>query len=168
MRRKNNTETTKRELSEIALKNNLRISTPYGYYPEDTDKVLLKYEELVNTLQAETVRLEKELIKTQQEKKAIDDEFRRMKFEMSLMEVPDTSMEEDFSMMSRITNINDSVGNMPESRPEIVESVKEIDIVKEGNIPKDDEIMFDHLISKPTAETKKVDIFNNKGELEIL
>ena len=74
-------------LSDVAMRHNIRISNPYGYYPDDVDRVIRKYEELTNTLDKETKRLERELASTKDELKAANGALQKLKLEMTLMEV---------------------------------------------------------------------------------
>ena len=177
-KKKNNTSSP--NLSEIALRHNIRISNPYGYYPDDVDRVIRKYEELTNTLQAETQRLEKLYAKTLDEKKAADAELQRMKLDMSLMDVPDTSAEEDIAMLARLSNINENVGTLEHEMPPIVENAESripLDVIENPNNSND--IMFDNLVtndepnSTPENTSRKLNnnnagIYNEFGQLDIL
>ena len=162
------------ELSEVAKRHNLRVSNPYGYYPEDVDRVLIKFEGLVNQLQRETVKLEADLQQALTDKKIIDGELKRLRFEMSIMEVPDTTTEEDFSMISKLGTINKEVGSMPEKLPEIdLQHKIPLDVVE------DEPAMIDELVSQTVNTPKKqvaqtntgkfaANIFNENGELDII
>lgn len=143
--------------SDIAVKYGIRISTPNGYFPEDVDKIILKLEGLNATLTKETTQLQQKLEQALKEKRMIDDEYKKMKFDMSLMEVPDTSTETDFAMMSRLHTINESVGDIPEAIPDIVESTIPLDIIKDEE---EDEMVFDSLVSEPRKPVPKKEPLN--------
>lgn len=184
-KKKNNQ--TGSEMSEVGKRHNLRISNPYGYYPEDVDKVLLDYEELLANHEKEIARLEKQLQQALTEKKIIDDEFRKMKMELQFAEIPDISADEGFSMMGKMRNINPEVGGMPEQLPEITESVNHFEIVADE--PEEPQT-FDNLISAPKKKEikpkdlklkqsvkeekkekkkkKEFSILNENGEFDIL
>lgn len=168
------------EKSDVAKKYGLRISNPHGYFPEDVDKLILKLESQIETLEKETHQLEERLTIALDEKRMIDSEYKKMKMQMSLMEVPDTTTEEDFSMFGRLQNINEDVGNMPEKLPEIVESRIPLAILEDDG---KDESVFDSLVSQSVNKPKKknitikednssnkfkANIFNDDGTLDIL
>lgn len=172
------------EMSDVGKRHNLRISNPYGYYPEDVDKVLLNYEKLLSSHETEIKNLETQLEQTKAEKKMIDDEFRKMKMEMQFIDIPDISPDESFSMVGKLRNINPEVGGLPDQVPEIAESVNHFEIVAdESQEPQ----TFDDLISKPKKkkkdlhlkqkqiekpvvkkQKKEFSILNEKGEFDIL
>jgi DivIVA protein. len=98
-------------LPEIAIKYNIRVSNPYGYYPEDVDKVLLNLEASINQLTKENKELKDKLYETETSLSKINSEFQKMKMEVSLMDFPDSSTETDFytlrSGMENITGVTD-------------------------------------------------------------
>lgn len=152
MFKKKNNNQNGSEMSEVGKRHNLRISNPYGYYPEDVDKVLLNYEKLLSSHETEISKLEKQLEQVKAEKKMIDDEFRKMKMEIQFAEIPDISADEGFSMMGKMRNINPEVGGMPDQIPEITESVNHFEIVADE--PEEPQT-FDNLISAPKKKEKK-------------
>lgn len=177
MARKKNKKGIEGELkSEIANKYAIRISAPHGYFPEDVDNLIKKLENTISLLEKETVTLSEALEKEKEEKKIIDKELRTMKMNMTIMDIPDTSTEEDFSMMSRLENINPDVGGPLEKIPEIIESRIPLDILEENK----DEDVFDQFVSKTVNKPKKkiklkeetnshkANIYNSDGELDII
>ena len=168
-------------LSDIALNYNIRISNPYGYYPDDVDRIIRKQEELINTLQAETQRLDKLYSDTKEELKIAKAELQRIRFDISVLELPDTSTEEDFAMMSRLSNINENVGTIEHQMPEIAENSEAripLDVIE--NTKSSGDIMFDDLVTgnnsnmdnnpRPAENINKnaSNIYNEFGQLEIL
>ena len=180
LKKKKNNNTASPNLSDVAMRHNIRISNPYGYYPDDVDRIIRKYEELTNTLQAETQRLEKALSKTTDELKAANAELQRMKLDMSLMDVPDTSAEEDIAMLARLSNINENVGTLEHEIPDIVENSESripLDVIENPSYSND--IMFDNLVTnnEPEINTRakpehlndnNSSIYNEFGQLDIL
>lgn len=176
-KKKNNGPSPK--LSEVALRNNIRISNPYGYYPDDVDRVILKLENLINTLQAETQKLERDLSSTQDELKAARATIQQLKLDMMTFDVPDTSAEEDIAMLARLSNINDSVGTLEHDMPDIVENSESripLDVIENPNNSND--IMFDNLVTNneqnvienrsDNINENNSGIYNEFGQLDIL
>lgn len=177
MARKKKNNNVGHTLSDVIVRNGIRVSSPYGCYPEDVENVLLKYEDLVNNLQSETQRLDRELERVKSDYKMVDDELRRLKFDMTVMEVPDTSAETDMAMLGRLSNINEDVGTIEPEIPEIVESRIPIDIIENDT---GDDLMFDSLVTKKEVtehssaqirndpSTNAQGIYGDNGKLEIL
>lgn len=93
------------ELSEIAKRLNIRVSSPYGYYPDDVDPILARLEKDVSNLTKENKKLSEEVLDKQNKLTAVTQELSALKMQMSLMEVPDLSSEESFAMLGRIDSI---------------------------------------------------------------
>lgn len=92
-------------LPEVAKRNNIRVSSPYGYYPEDVDKVILELEKDTKMLQKENTHLTKQLEECKHNVSALQSELTQLKMQMSLMEIPDVSSEEGVAMLSRIGTV---------------------------------------------------------------
>lgn len=180
-KKKNNTSSP--NLSDVAMRHNIRISNPYGYYPDDVDRIVRKYEELTNTLDKETKRLERELASTKDELKAARATIQQLKLDMMTFEPPDTSAEQDIAMIARLSNINKDVGTYEHEIPKITpgsESRIPIDVIE--NPKRSDDIMFDNLVtdgnnSDVNANTpvqsehineNNAGIYNEYGQLDIL
>lgn len=93
------------ELPEVAKRNNIRVSSPYGYYPEDVDKIIIDMESQLKMLQKENNHLNGQLTDYKGRLNDVQTELTKLKMQMSLMEIPDTSAEENFAMLSRISTI---------------------------------------------------------------
>lgn len=87
------------ELPEVARRHNIRVSSPYGYYPEDVDKIIVHFEEDVSSLEKENGLLSKKIEKQAEELRSLQFELTQLKMQVSLMEIPDTSTEQDFAMI---------------------------------------------------------------------
>ena len=93
------------ELPEVAKRNSIRVSSPYGYYPEDVNRVILEFEKNIKMLQKENDHLTNQLTDCKGQLKDAQTELTKLKMQVSLMEVPDLSSEENFAMLSRISTI---------------------------------------------------------------
>lgn len=93
------------ELSELAKDLGIRVSSPYGYYPEDVDPIIAGLQKNVSDLTKENKQLAEDLHDIQSKLKSTQSELSQLKMQMSLMEVPDVSAEEGFTMLSRIDSI---------------------------------------------------------------
>lgn len=101
------------ELPEIAKRLGIRVSSPYGYYPEDVDKIIFQLEKDVSSLTKENKDLRDELHEANVKSKALQTELTQIKMQVSLMEIPDASTEESFAMLSRISTITGKNEEMP-------------------------------------------------------
>ena len=113
------------ELPEVAKRHNIRVSSPYGYYPEDTDKIILQLEKDVSNLTKENKLLSQELYETKENLSKIQTELTQFKMQMSLMEIPDVSPTENFAMLSRMSTINGQNMEMP---------IEDIDVPKPSGL----------------------------------
>jgi hypothetical protein len=93
------------ELSELAKDLGIRVSSPYGYYPEDVDPIIAGLQKTVSDLTKENKQLAEDVNDVQSKLKSTQSELSQLKMQMSLMEVPDVSAEEGFAMLSRIDSI---------------------------------------------------------------
>ena len=93
------------ELSQLAKDLGIRVSSPYGYYPEDVDPIIAGLQKNVSDLTKENKQLAEDLNDVQSKLKSTQSELSQLKMQMSLMEVPDVSAEEGFTMLSRIDSI---------------------------------------------------------------
>lgn len=93
------------ELSELAKRHNIRVSSPYGYYPEDVDPIIERLEKDVSQLTKENKQFSNELQEYKDKCSALSTELTKIKMQISLMEVPDVSAEEGFAMLGRIDSI---------------------------------------------------------------
>lgn len=142
------------EKSEIGIRYNLRISNPYGYYPEDTDRVIGDLEKQINNLQKENDRLQKEATKAVEDLKKMDREYQSLKLQVSLMEYPDTSAEQDSVMFGRLSTITGRdpqvefdtppiIGNSSEPRSAGLDDfIKQVNAERPKTIPTTDQIDF--------------------------
>lgn len=109
------------ELSELAKRLGIRVSSPYGYYPDDVDPIIENLETMVSRLTLENKKFSDELYESQEKCKSLSTELTKIKMQVSLMEVPDVSAEEGFAMLSRIDSItgnynSESVVDMKNAR----------------------------------------------------
>ena len=119
---KNNTKTSKKpskftktkaknstkiehDKSELAKKLNIRISNPYGYYPEDVDPIILQLQKDVSSLTKENKELSDKLYTAEKNLKDLSIEFQQFKLNASLVEIKEPSIEESLINLSKIDNI---------------------------------------------------------------
>lgn len=88
------------ELSEIAKKFNIRVSSPYGYYPEDVDAILLKLTSDVSALSAENKKLSEDNDRIQKDLNRSNQMLTEARLQISLMPVQDYSVETSIDMIS--------------------------------------------------------------------
>lgn len=93
------------EKSQLAQDLGIRISNPYGYYPDDVDPIIAGLQKSVSDLTKENKRLADELNEKTEQLKLAMSEASQLKMQMSLMEIPDMGAEEEFTMLSRIDSI---------------------------------------------------------------
>lgn len=103
--KKNKSSKVEQDLSELAKRLGIRVSSPYGYYPEDVDPIIANLEKAVSDLEIENKKLSEQLHVTQTNLSSASSELAQIKMQMSLMEVPDLSAEEEFAMLGRIDSI---------------------------------------------------------------
>lgn len=134
------------EAPESLKRNNIRISSPYGAYPEDVDKIIRKMEKDISDLTKENKQLSEELEQEQQKGKALQFELTQMKMQISLMEIPDVSTEESMAMLSRvstITGVNEDVPVQPQPKAPHVELHE---VKAETTSPKPKQATYSNLI----------------------
>lgn len=134
--------------SEIGEKYNFRVSTPQGYFPEDVDKVIVDLEHRLKSLSNDNLKLRKERDEAVADKKVIDEEYKKLRWDMSVFEVPHTSAQEDIAMLNELSNVNSSIEPANE------------EIISTG----DDDLDFVLDIISDNDTLKKLDISDNKKE----
>lgn len=160
-KKKDNINRKEYEKSEIAIKHGIRISNPYGYFPEDVDRIIKDMESQLSNLSKENKTLSDNLSTTIKERDAASSELRTLLMQVSAMEIPDTSTETEFHMISRLKQIEPDVGDLPE---EVLDESKFVGVVEpilEDRIEVEEQIeqqeTFDNLVSiskKPKKEEK--------------
>lgn len=147
------------DIPENLKKHHLRVSTPYGMYPEDVDKLVSDLESQLSRLSKENKNIEELYSQAAKERDDIKAELTKLKLQVTLMEIPDTSTEEDFQMFSRLNTINPAVGsisekvvekqNHPYVEPIISNKIEEDEEEQEKD--QDTQEVFDDLVSnKPS------------------
>lgn len=82
-------------LPDIIRNNNIRISNPYGCYPEDVASVLEKLISENNNLAKENTMLREESDKFKKQYKEVQAEFSKFKMQVNLMRFETSTPEED-------------------------------------------------------------------------
>lgn len=158
--------------SEIGEKYNFRVSTPQGYFPEDVDRVIIDLEQRLESMSNDNLLLRRERDDAIADKRMIDEEYKKLRWDMSVFEVPHTSTQEDISMLNELSNINSSVE--PADEEILVDNdteISDIDIASNSNIndiSNDNDALVLDIISD-TSSDKKLDVSSNdKVETEEL
>ena len=103
--KKKESKTVKEKLPEKLEKLNIRVSTPYGAYPEDVETVVSDLLEKVNKLETTNAELSKKNTKLERDLHLANTELAKMKIEVSLMAIPETTEEEDSKMLRELNDI---------------------------------------------------------------
>lgn len=101
------------ELPEIATKYGIRVSNPYGYYPEDVDKVITKLEAEANNLSKDNKELRDKVGTQEKEINSLRATVTELKLQMSVMQIPDVSPLESAAMLGRMETITGNYEEMP-------------------------------------------------------
>lgn len=149
------------DLPEVAKRLHIRVSNPYGYYPEDVDKIILNLEKSVNDLEHENKELRDKYNEADENLKRTQSELTKLKMQISLMEFPDVSPEEDFIAMSQISSIT---GNNETQVPPVTvnkRSQSTIDPVSTSSNGQSQPATYDNLVgdkrpAKPTTGKHKI------------
>lgn len=171
-KRKKNKQEASEEIysfSEIGEKYNFRVSMPQGYFPEDVDRVIIDLEQRLESMSNDNLLLRRERDDAVADKRMIDEEYKKLRWDMSVFEVPHTSTQEDISMLNELSNINSSVE--PADEEILIDNDAEIsdiaNIADESNSDIDDNDILD--IISDTSSDKKLDVSSNdKVETEEL
>ena len=83
----------------------IRVSTPYGAYPEDVDAVILDLEEKIKSLTTQNDNLIKKNEQLNKDLHIVNTELAKMRIDVSLMTIPETTAEEDSKMLSELNKI---------------------------------------------------------------
>lgn len=103
--KKKESKTVKEKLPETLEKLNIRVSTPYGAYPEDVETVVSDLLEKVNKLETANVELSKKNTQLERDLHLVNTELAKMKIDVSLMSIPETTEEEDSKMLRELNKI---------------------------------------------------------------
>ena len=103
--KKKESKTVKEKLPETLEKLNIRVSTPYGAYPEDVETVVSDLLEKVNKLETTNAELSKKNTQLEQDLHLVNTELAKMKIDVSLMSIPETTEEEDSKMLRELNKI---------------------------------------------------------------
>lgn len=162
------------EKSAIAKQYGIRVSNPYGYFPEDVDRVLEDLQSQLNTLSKENKFASEKLARIQKERDDAKTELSKLKMQISLMDIPDSSTEEDFQMMSRLNSINPAVGNLVTEVPDQTKFTGKLEPVIADKIESDEspkvpiQETYDNLIqtSKKPKQKQKVSLKTPSQEIK--
>jgi hypothetical protein len=100
-------------LSQLAKDLGIRISSPYGYYPEDVDPIIIELQRTVSELEKENKKLAEDAYDSKNKLDLANSELSQLRMQMALMEVPDLSTEEEFAMLGKIDSITGNYDSAP-------------------------------------------------------
>ena len=100
--KKKESKTVKEKLPETLEKLNIRVSTPYGAYPEDVETVV---SDLLEKLETANAELSKKNTQLERDLHLVNTELAKMKIDVSLMSIPETTEEEDSKMLRELNQI---------------------------------------------------------------
>lgn len=103
--KKKESKTVKEKLPETLEKLKIRVSTPYGAYPEDVETVVSDLLEKVNKLETANAELSKKNTQLERDLHLVNTELAKMKIDVSLMSIPETTEEEDSKMLRELNQI---------------------------------------------------------------
>ena len=103
--KKKESKAVKEKLPETLEKLNIRVSTPYGAYPEDVETVVSDLLEKVNKLETTNAELSKKNTQLERDLHLVNTELAKMKIDVSLMSIPETTEEEDSKMLRELNKI---------------------------------------------------------------
>lgn len=151
-------EKFEQELSEVAKRLGIRVSAPYGYYPEDVDKIILGLEDEISNLTKDNMKLKDEYNKAKANEMSLQTEYQALKMQMSLAEYPDASMEQASAIFDRVPTLSgrDPSGgsNVPVPKPNKISTPLKLKVAGGDNPPqKDEPTTFSNLI-KPRNKNK--------------
>lgn len=91
-------------LPEVAKRNNIRVSSPYGYYPEDVDNVIIELENNLKLTQKENDHLTNMLKSTREELEDAKTELTKLKMQISMIDIapPDIIIDDDVPKNKKI------------------------------------------------------------------
>lgn len=155
------------DLPEVAKRHNIRVSSPYGYYPEDVDKIILNLEKEISNLSKENKQLADEIEGKKQDISKLQKQFNDLRFQIMTGETTDTSAEEDFANLSRIGSITGKI------EPQIMDKrvdgppLMPVSVIEEPHTTQQHQVSHSNLIrpKNSNAQVKpKIKINSNKGE----
>lgn len=103
--KKKESKTVKEKLPETLEKLSIRVSTPYGAYPEDVETVVSDLLEKVDKLETTNAELSKKNTQLERDLHLVNTELAKMKIDVSLMSIPETTEEEDSKMLRELNKI---------------------------------------------------------------
>jgi len=117
------------EKSDLARSLDIRISSPYGYYPEDVDPIIRNLQLTISTYEKENKTLSDELEDTKSKLQKLKSEFNQYRFQMNLAETPVAPAAAEYALLSRIDTITgensaEQSSQQPQTKPKIKINLK--------------------------------------------
>lgn len=137
--------------SDFAIEYNIRVSKPYGYYPEDVEALIGRFKDSISTLEKENKILTDKCDELTKDKAAAESQLQQLVMQVSLMGFPDSSTAQDELMLGRLNTIT---GNMPDIVTPAEELSQNQDIPSIEIVQSSDEKSVDNL-PKPNDDLPK-------------
>lgn len=93
------------EKSQLAKDLGIRISNPYGYYPDDVDPIIKKLQDELNLLTKENKQMRDQIGDLQHKNNSLSTELTSLKLQISMTEFP-VSLEDNLAGFGQLGNIN--------------------------------------------------------------
>lgn len=142
----NSAQKFEQELPDIAKKYGLRVSKPYGYYPDDVNAILEKLDGIISDLEKENIELGKKAEETEKKYAAVQQEFVSFKIRVQTLNLQPTTLEQDVEMTEN------AVKEIVKPKPAKQLNFKPANVVKPKNNPvpakAPTKSTFNNLISK--------------------
>lgn len=104
-RSKRQDSAVQQEKSQLAKDLGIRISNPYGYYPDDVDPIISNLQKQINDLSKENKMLRDEVGDLTNKNKSLSNELTSLKLQISITEIP-VSLEDNLDGLSHLGTIN--------------------------------------------------------------
>lgn len=99
-------EKFEQDLPEVARRLGIRVSSPYGYYPEDVDKHILDLEDQVRHLTAENQQLTADYTQSKRNEIDLQTELNKLRIQMSTQVYPDVTPEQASVIYDRVPTLS--------------------------------------------------------------
>ena len=110
------------EVPTSIKKYNIRVSNPYGLYPQDVESVIIDLEKERAKLQSLVKQYKEENEKLQKDNEDLKTTITQLRFDMSLFEVPDSTNAQDFQNINKLKKLkNKKVEVSDDTGLEVVE-----------------------------------------------
>ena len=104
------------ELSDLAKSLGIRVSSPYGYYPEDVDPIIIGLQKTVSDLTKENKMFADKNYELEEANRDALQQITKLKMEMSMIQMDIPSQEDSISAISQMFGDDEDI-EVPSSPP---------------------------------------------------